>query len=183
MKTLIKIFIGANVVFISLIMLFFCSRYINFEIWSFLHRHDDCRPDSTLMCGVWQAKDGATIELKEDGTCSLRNVQRVIKYGCYVGNDKDTSCMYNYDGYWQVVPRISYHRKDTLGYELHLDSRPPTLSLEERRNWDKGGYIVMLNIHNEKQGKKIIPVMLYDFIGDPDDFETYDFLKQDCIMQ
>ena len=82
-----------------------------------------------------------------------------------------------------MVPRISYHRKDTLGYELHLDSRPPTLSLEERRNWDKGGYIVMLNIHNEKQGKKIIPVMLYDFIGDPDDFETYDFLKQDCIMQ
>lgn len=38
---------------------------------------------------------------------------------------------------------------------------------------------VRLRIHNKKVLGEIVPVMLYNFIGDPDNFETYDFYKQE----
>ncbi|MDY6405911.1 MAG: hypothetical protein SPK97_02105 [Bacteroidales bacterium] len=157
-----------------------CARYVNWEMWAYSHKDDKYCPDSLKMVGIWKANDGATIELRYDGTCTLRNVQRIIENSHYSGGDEDTAVTWNYDGYWYIEPELYSDSKDTLGYKLHLDSRPPSLRKEEKINWNKGGYDVLLYIHNKKESysRKVTPISLYNFIGDPDLFRTYEFFKQ-----
>lgn len=159
----------------AILMLSFssCVRFLNWECFDFFHRYDNCYTSPTKLVGIWSAKDGATIELNKDGTCSLRNVQRIIEYTACSGGE-DTSSVWNYSGYWRVEPELSFYkgRKDTIGFKVYLDNRSP-FDVE----WEKGDCEVRLRIHNEKVSKDIVPVLLYNFIGDPDNFETYDFYK------
>lgn len=158
---------------IAILMLSFssCVRFWSWESFDYFHRYDKCTPNPTKMVGVWKAKDGATIELNRDGTCSLHNVQCIVEYtACRI--EKDTSSVWNFNGYWSIKPELS-GAKDTLGFRVHLGNRLP------KDAWSKGDCEVRLRIHNKKVSGEVVPAMLYDFIGDPDNFETYDFCKQE----
>ena len=169
MKKIYKIFI------IDIVLYLFtsCIRYINWDIFAYNTRYDAYRPDSTEMIGTWMAEDSARIVLNGDGTCSLQNVQRVITYSGHPGND--TSSVWTFDGHWCIKPELSYsHPKDTIGYLLYLSNRP------SHRTWfEDGEYEIELNVHNEKVSSEIVPTLLYDFVGDPDQFNFYVFKKQE----
>lgn len=166
MKSAPKIFFT-----VSLILLFpSCARFVNWEYFDFFC-YESSTPNPSQIVGVWKAEDGAIIELHKDGTCSLHDVQRLIEYTACV---PDTGSVWNFNGYWRIEPMLSDDSStDTIAYIVHLDSRPPS-----KVTWDIGDREVRLRIHNKKVLGEIVPVMLYDFIGDPDNFETYDFYKQ-----
>lgn len=162
------------------IVAFFCAcsltcRNINWISRDINHKYDLYCPDSTKLVGIWKSKDGALIELNENGTCSVHNVQCIIEYTA-CKREEDSSTVWNYNGYWRIEPELSFYKgaKDTIGFKLHLDNRFPS-----KGAWDKGDCEIRLRIHNKKVSDEIVPIMLYNFIGDPDDFETYDFYKQE----
>ena len=168
------------------------SYYINWEMWSQEHKYDKCSPDSTKMIGIWTSNDGATIELKEDGTCSVRKVK---DYNYDWDLHRDTIAILNYDGYWCIAPEVQSDGKgvtvrndtvyidpsaskwDTIGYQLCLDSSPIVLSQNGRHMKNATVNAKVFCIHNIKKVPfgSIIPYSLYHFIGDPDDFDLYEF--------
>ncbi len=156
-----------------------CIRFINWEIFAHWDKYRDYRPDSIKMVGTWMAEDSAIIVLNDEGTCSLKNVRRVIPNS---GNPSknDTSHVWSFEGHWYIKPVLAYsewsgsYTNDTIGYVLHLNNKPP-----HRKRFEEGEYELKFKIHNEKVSNEIVPVMLYNFIGDPDNFEIYDFHKQE----
>ena len=170
MKKIYKIFV-ASIVLISFAS---CIRFFNWEVFAHWSRYDAYHPDSTKLIGTWMAEDSAIIVLNNDGTCSLQNVQRVISYSGH-SKENDTSKVWNFNGQWYIKPKLSYSsNKDTVGYILHLDNRQ-----QNRKQFNEGEYDLELRIHNEKVSKEIVPTLLYDFIGDPDQFDLYAFYRQE----
>ncbi|MBQ6764147.1 MAG: hypothetical protein IJP45_03055 [Paludibacteraceae bacterium] len=162
-----------TIISITLFSFTSCVRFVNWEYFDFFW-YESSPPNPSQIVGVWKAEDGAIIELHEDGTCSLHNVQRLIEYTACVRRE-DTCSVWNFNGYWRIEPMLSdYNSTDTIAYKVNLDSRPPL-----KGTWEMGDCEVRLRIHNKKVLGEIVPVMLYNFIGDPDNFETYDFYKQE----
>lgn len=155
------------------------SRFIGWSHFDRWDKYSRYSPDSTEIVGVWTADDGAIIEINNDGTCILHNVNKkgINNYYYYFGTTDEKSSFYNFSGYWRITPDVSHG--DTICYQICLDARPThLLTKEEKMQWDKGGCVVYMNIHNEKVDGAIKPSMIWGFIGDPDNFDMYRFYKK-----
>ena len=152
--------------------------YINWELWSIEHRYDKCYPDSTKMIGVWRSDDGAIIELKSENRCSVRNLKQ---YNYDWDLHRDTIAILNFEGYWSIKPDVQSDGKGVTvrGDTVYID---PSVS-----KWDTIGYNLCMHnatvncepfrIHNKKISGEITPISLYHFIGDPDEFDLYEFYQ------
>lgn len=153
--------------------------------WSLWERNNAYFPDTTKLVGQWVADDGATIWLNDDGTCMLHNVPKytydriwekdvpVIPFHSNITMDADTCALWNFEGNWCVKPKLSDSAKDTIGYNVVLNSKK--LCDEENR------YTLSLQIHNDKKmfSKEVTPTALYTIVGYLDPIGTYSFHKQE----
>ena len=144
------------------------------------------------MIGVWRSDDGAIIELKSENRCSVRNLKQ---YNYDWDLHRDTIAILNFEGYWSIKPDVQSDGKgvtvrndtvyidpsaskwDTIGYQLCLDSSPIVLSQNGRHMKNATVNANVFSIHNKKISGEITPISLYHFIGDPDNFDLYEFYQ------
>lgn len=153
--------------------------------WGLWERNNCHCPDTAKLVGRWVADDGATILLNDDGTCMLHDVPKytydyirekdvpMIPFHSDIAMDTDTSALWDFDGYWCVKPKLSDSAKDTIGYNVVLNSK----KLCDEEN----GYTLSLQIHNDKKmfSKEVTPTALYTIVGYLDPIGTYSFHKQE----
>lgn len=158
--------------------------------WSLWERNNCYFPDTTKLVGRWVADDGATIWLNDDGTCMIHDVPKyiydkiwekdvpVIPFHSDMTMDADTCALWNFDGYWCVKPKLSDLSKDTIGYNVVLNSKQ---LFNEEKTKSQGCYTLSLQIHNDKKlfSKELTPTVLYSIVGYLDPIGTYSFRKKE----
>lgn len=173
-------------IFFGSILLLFTSCILS----SLYDKMDKATPDKTSLFGVWIADDGATIQLNNDGTCILQNVQKytidpsgffskipMLSFEGYIPPEEEAEAYWNFNGYWCIKPSLSY-RNDTLGYMVCLSSNPMCNCHGSRKSHQKC-YTLKLQIHNRINilRQKVVTVELYSLIG-ADPFDCYVFHKK-----
>lgn len=124
------------------------------------------KPERKDFIGSWKADDGATLELYDNGTCTIKN----LNYRNIYSFKGDTTTILSVNGQWDFV---------SVKGELQIDvsySSGETYQYKGETKLYKKGF--SLNISGQGALGNKSPWDLYVFIGDPDDMNKYKFIKQ-----
>lgn len=130
------------------------SNIIFTSLFLLLNGCSNSEPTFQDFIGTWISEDGAEITLQEDSTCTYKNIP--IEY-IEISIDKDSL---NNTGKW-------YLKKNDLGYNGYY------IDIKQRETPYMTIYILGEGLFNNAP-----PWFLFEYIGDPDEFNLYKFTKQ-----
>lgn len=124
--------------------------------------------------GIWKSTDGASIELKKDGTYLAKKVNY---YNFYLDSGFLNKRI-DFTGTWKLINK----QKGNSTLQLNSNSTYIDYGINKSYTMDGKSYSHKIAVSFEITGQGMfenkLPWILYTWIGDPDNVKKYIFLKQ-----